>query len=59
MGNFLNLGCAAGRAGYKLFISLLLKILEARKPALKGMLFLAQKIVDHHRILTCINKVAR
>jgi hypothetical protein len=50
MGYLLNLCCAASRTRNKLLFGLLLIILETRKPALKIVFFLAEKIVDHHTL---------
>jgi hypothetical protein len=46
----LNFCCAASRTRNKLFFGLFLIILETRKPALKVVFFLAEKIVDHHKL---------
>jgi hypothetical protein len=49
--DFLDLGRAASGAGDELFIRLFLEVLETGKPPLKRMIFLANEIVDHHKIL--------
>jgi hypothetical protein len=49
--NFLDVGGAASRAGDDFFVGLFLEFFEAGKPSLKGMVFPADEIVDHHRVL--------
>jgi hypothetical protein len=48
VGNFLDLGRAASRAGDQLFFRLFLEVFKARKPALKTVFLLTDEIIDHH-----------
>lgn len=56
MGHLLHSLAAACGARNQLFFGLLLKIFKAWKPALKLMLFLADKVVDDHMTLQGMNK---
>src|SRR5262245_59324343 len=56
MGHLLYPLAAACRTRDQLLFRLLLKIFKARKPALKLMAFLADKVVDDHTIPQSMNK---
>ena len=49
VGHFFHLGAAAGGTGDQLLGRLLLKAFEARKPAFKAVIFLADEVVNNHK----------
>jgi hypothetical protein len=51
MGYLLHALAAACRARDELLVGLFLEIFEAGKPALKLMIFLAEKVIDDHGTL--------
>jgi hypothetical protein len=53
----LNFCRAASRTGNQVLLGLFLILLEARKPALKVVYFLAEKIIDHHKLSPTIWRI--
>ena len=60
VGHFFHLGAAAGGTGDQFLDRLLLKTFEARKPAFKAVIFLANEVVNNHKsYLSSISSVVK